>query len=78
MATKKALSPRMAAKKRISAAKKALAKGEKGASARLDKAITAYASAACKLKSTKGSKRKQVSASVGKKRKTVKRKTAKK
>ena len=75
MATKK-LTPRQAAKKRITAAKKALAKGEKGASSRLDKAITAYAKTACKLKTTKGSKRKQVSASVGKKRKTVKRKSA--
>lgn len=73
MATKK-LSPRQAAKQRITAAKKALAAGAKGASGRLDKAISAYAKAACRLKSTKGAKRKQVSASVGKKRKTVRRK----
>jgi len=70
MAVKK-LSPRQAAKQRITAAKKALAAGAKGASGKLDKAISAYAKAACRLKSTKGAKRKQVSASVGKKRKTA-------
>jgi hypothetical protein len=66
-----------AARARISSAKKALAKGEKGASARLDKAITAYAKSACKLKTTKGSKRKQVTATIGKKKKKspAKRKT---
>ena len=79
MATKTTKKTGVAAvRARISSAKKALAKGEKGASARLDKAITAYAKAACKLKVTKGSKKKQVSASVGKKKKSAaKRKTIK-
>jgi len=80
MATKKTVKKTgaAAARARIAAAKKAFKAGAKGANARLDKAISAYAKSACKLKTTKGSKHKQVSASVGKKRKVAKRKTAKK
>jgi ribosomal protein S21 len=72
------LSPRQAARKRISAAKKALAAGVKGASAKLDKAITAFAKAACKVRTTPGTKMKTSYATISgtKKRKpATKRKT---
>lgn len=53
---KKATSPRAA----INAAKKAFKKGTPGASARLDKAITAFAARSCKAKSSvSGAKKKR-------------------
>jgi hypothetical protein len=67
--------PRSRAYAAISAAKKALKEGKTGASARLDKAIRAYAKSVCKIKAVKGAKRKLVVASVSGRKKAGARKT---
>ena len=69
----KKLSPKQQAKKRVVEAKKAFAKGGKGSSLRLDKAIAAYAKASCTLK-TKATK-KTSTATIGKKKVVAKKKS---
>jgi hypothetical protein len=62
----KSSTPRSRAHAAVTKAKKAYKEGKPGASARLDKAIKAYAAASCKIKAVKGTKRKQVVASIAK------------
>jgi hypothetical protein len=72
-ASPKSSTPRTRARAAIQSAKKALKEGKAGASARLDKAITAYANSVCKVKSASIGKRKPVKRKATAKR-TTKRK----
>jgi len=70
------MSAKAEAHKSVIKAISAVKKGSKGSTVRLQKAIKRYAQAACTVKVTKNTGRKQVTAKVGK-RKTKKRSSKK-